>query len=38
MKFYEGVGVGVLKTEESEVLCTDCTAVLNTEAEVCRNM
>jgi hypothetical protein len=29
MRFYEGVGVGVLKIEESEseVLCTDSTAL-----------
>jgi hypothetical protein len=29
-RFYEGVGVGVLKIEESdsELLCTDCTALV----------
>jgi hypothetical protein len=32
LSFYEGVGVGVLKIEESEseVLCTDFTALLDT--------
>jgi hypothetical protein len=27
LSFYEGGGVGDLKIEESEVLCTDCTAL-----------
>jgi hypothetical protein len=32
--FYEGVGVGVLKMEESELLCTDRTALLMKYIEV----
>jgi hypothetical protein len=35
LSFYEGVGVGVLKIEESEseVLCTDCTALVTSQKD-----
>jgi hypothetical protein len=33
IEFYEGVGVGDLKTVESEALCTDSTALQQTTKE-----